>query len=191
MRNICLRAGLARLTIVLGLAIAATLSGCLPHDSFEGRCVKVYDGDTIEVMAGGPTSLRVRLHAIDSPEKGQPFSNVARNRTRELVEGKRVRVEVRDRDQYDRLVARIYIDDRDLSEQLISEGLAWHYTRYSSELALGRGPARGSQGPPRTLAGSRPRTAVGVPTESSTGRWSLSCKDVYGVRPAASCATPR
>lgn len=138
MRNICLRAGLARFTIVLGLAIAATLSGCVPHDSFEGRCVKVYDGDTIEVMAGGPTSLRVRLHAIDSPEKGQPFSKVARNRTRELVEGKRVRVEVRDRDQYDRLVARIYIDDRDLSKQLISEGLAWHYTRYSSELALGK-----------------------------------------------------
>lgn len=138
MRNIRLRAGLARLIIVLGLAIAATLSGCLPHDSFEGRCVKVYDGDTIEVMAGGLTSLRVRLHAIDSPENGQPFSNVARKRTRELVEGKRVRVEVRDRDQYDRLVARIYIDDRDLSQQLISEGLAWHYTRYSSELALGR-----------------------------------------------------
>ena len=126
------------LALALSLAIAATIGGCLPHDSFEGRCVKVYDGDTIEVMAGGPTSLRVRLHAIDSPEKGQPFSNAARKRTRELVEGKRVRVEVRDRDQYDRLVARIYIDDRDLSEQLISEGLAWHYTRYSSELALGK-----------------------------------------------------
>ncbi|MGB5294957.1 MAG: thermonuclease family protein [Thermoanaerobaculia bacterium] len=138
MRNICLLAGLARLTIVLGLAIAATLSGCLPHDSFEGRCVKVYDGDTIEVMAGGPSSVRVRLHAIDSPEKGQPFSNAARKRTRELVEGKRVRVEVRDRDQYDRLVARVYVEGSDLSEQLISEGLAWHYTRYSSELALGR-----------------------------------------------------
>jgi len=126
------------LAFALGLAVVATLAGCLPHDSFEARCVKVYDGDTIEVMAGGPTSLRVRLHAIDSPEKGQPFSNAARKRTRELVEGKRVRVEVRDRDRYDRLVARIYIDDRDLSKQLISEGLAWHYTRYSSELALGK-----------------------------------------------------
>ena len=126
------------MALALCLAFAATLTGCLPQDSFEGRCVKVYDGDTVEVMAGGPTSLRVRLHAIDSPEKGQPFSNAARKRTRELVEGKRVRVEVRDRDQYDRLVARIFVDERDLSEQLISEGLAWHYTRYSSELALGR-----------------------------------------------------
>jgi endonuclease YncB( thermonuclease family) len=127
-----------KLAVGLAVAVVATLAGCLPQDSFEGRCVKVYDGDTIEVMAGGPRSVRVRLHAIDSPEKGQPFSNVATKRTRELVEGKRVRVEVRDRDQYDRLVARIYIDDRDLSEQLISEGLAWHYTRYSSELALGQ-----------------------------------------------------
>lgn len=131
-------ASLHRIAIALALAIAATLSGCLPRDSFEARCVKVYDGDTIEVMAGGPKSLRVRLHAIDAPEKGQPFSNVARQRTRELADGKRVRVEVRDRDRYDRLVARVYVDDRDLSEQLIREGLAWHYTRYSSELALGR-----------------------------------------------------
>lgn len=132
------RAGFSRIAIVLGLAIAATLSGCLSHDSFEGRCVKVYDGDTIEVMAGGLTSQRIRLHAIDTPEKGQPFSNVARKRTRELAEGKRVRVEVRDQDRYDRLVARVYIDGSDLSEQLITEGLAWHYTRYSSELALGK-----------------------------------------------------
>jgi endonuclease YncB( thermonuclease family) len=131
------QSGLSRIAIVLALTLAATLSGCLSQDSFEGRCVKVYDGDTIEVMAGGSTSLRVRLHAIDAPEKGQPFSNVARTRTRELVEGKRVRVEVRDRDQYDRLVARIYVEDADLSEQLIREGLAWHYTRYSSEIALG------------------------------------------------------
>jgi endonuclease YncB( thermonuclease family) len=131
------RSTFERLAAVLGLAITVTLSGCLPRDSFEARCVKVYDGDTIEVMAGGPKSLRVRVHAIDAPERSQPFSNVARQRTRELVEGKRVRVEVRDRDQYDRLVARVYIDGRDLSEQLIREGLAWHYTRYSSEIALG------------------------------------------------------
>lgn len=131
-------ASLHRIAIALALAIAGTLSGCLPRDSFEARCVKVYDGDTIEVMAGGPKSLRVRLHAIDAPEKGQPFSNVARKRTRELTEGKRVRVEVRDQDQYDRLVARIYVDGIDLSEQLIREGLAWHYTRYSSEIALGQ-----------------------------------------------------
>jgi len=125
------------LVSLLSLALAAALAGCLPRDSFEACCVRVYDGDTIEVMAGGPRSLRIRLHAIDSPEKGQPFSNVARQRTRELAEGQRVRIEVRDRDQYDRLVARVYVDDNDLSEQLLREGLAWHYTRYSSEIALG------------------------------------------------------
>ena len=130
-------ASLHRIAIALGLAIAATLSGCLPRDSFEAKCVKVYDGDTIEVMAGGPSSLRIRLHAIDAPEKGQPFSNVARKRTRELTEGKRVRVEVRDRDQYDRLVARIYVDGTDLSEQLIRESGSVDLTPTYAELALG------------------------------------------------------
>lgn len=135
--SVC-RFGRCSPAVALGVAVVLALSGCLPRDSFEATCVRVYDGDTIEVMAGGPSSLRVRLHAIDAPEKGQPFSDVARKRTRELVEGRRVRVEVRDRDPYDRLVARVYVDDRDLSEQLITEGLAWHYARYSSELALGQ-----------------------------------------------------
>lgn len=131
------RPGRCRILTALCVAVTATLAGCLPRDTFEGRCVEVYDGDTIEVMAGGPRSLRIRLHAIDAPEKGQPFSNVARQRIRELAQGKRVRIEVRDRDRYDRLVARVYVDERDLSELLVREGLAWHYTRYSSDIALG------------------------------------------------------
>jgi hypothetical protein len=45
-------------------------------------------------------------------------------------------VDVRDIDQYGRLVSTITLDGRDLSVALVRAGLAWHYTQYSKESAL-------------------------------------------------------
>jgi micrococcal nuclease len=95
----------------------------------------VFDGDTIEVRRNDET-VRIRLHGIDTPERTQPFSSVARRRTGELVKDKIVRVEIKDRDRYDRIVARVFVDGDDLSIRLVREGLAWHYTYYSSDLRL-------------------------------------------------------
>ena len=115
------------------------LTGCSPaildQDSFEGKCVAVRDGDTIDVRRGANT-VRVRLHGIDAPEHTQPFSNVARRRTDELARNRWVRIEVKDRDRYARIVGRVWVDDEDLSQTLVREGLAWHYTRYSSDPRL-------------------------------------------------------
>ena len=80
--------------------------------------------------------MRVRLHGIDTPEKTQPYSNSARLRTEELTRGRLVRVVVEDRDRYGRTVARVFVDGEDLSLILVREGLAWHYSRYSSDPRL-------------------------------------------------------
>ena len=93
------------------------------------------DGDSIDVRRGD-TTLRIRLHGIDAPEKTQPYSNVARRRTEELAGGRVVRVDVEDRDRYDRIVARVFVDGEDLSLVLVREGLAWHYRHYSSDPRL-------------------------------------------------------
>jgi endonuclease YncB( thermonuclease family) len=47
-------------------------------------------------------------------------------------------VHVRDVDRYGRLVSRVQIDGQDLSVALVTEGLAWHYTRYSDDPVLAR-----------------------------------------------------
>lgn len=124
------------------------LTGCSPaileQISFEGRCIAVRDGDTIDVRKGRDT-VRVRLHGIDAPERTQPFSNVARRRTDELVHDRWVRIEVKDRDRYARIVGRVWVDGRDLSQTLVSEGLAWHYTRYSSDPRLAYSQVRARQ----------------------------------------------
>jgi endonuclease YncB( thermonuclease family) len=51
---------------------------------FSGRVVGISDGDTISVMRDGRAE-KVRLHGIDAPEKGQPFSNRAKRFVSDLV----------------------------------------------------------------------------------------------------------
>jgi endonuclease YncB( thermonuclease family) len=106
--------------------------------SFSGRVVGVADGDTIEVLRDG-RAMRVRLHAIDCPERGQPFGRQARQYTGAVAFGKTVIVRVRDTDRYGRLVAEVSLPDgKNLNRELVSAGLAWHYRRYSNDETLAR-----------------------------------------------------
>jgi endonuclease YncB( thermonuclease family) len=113
-----------------GAALAALGS------SFSARVVSVVDGDTIEVETADRRRVRIRLEGIDSPERGTPFSNVARNFTRGLACDKTVQVKVHDVDRYGRLVARVTSGGKDLSVELVSAGLARHYTVFSFDSKL-------------------------------------------------------
>jgi micrococcal nuclease len=117
-------------TIVLLSSLEAQASG-----SFVGKVVGVQDGDTISVIRTGRAE-RVRLQGIDAPERGQDFSDRAKQRLSDLVFGKVVHVEVRDIDRYGRTVGRVVIDGRDASLEQVRGGLAWHYTRYSRDATL-------------------------------------------------------
>jgi endonuclease YncB( thermonuclease family) len=103
--------------------------------TFTGRCVGVMDGDSIEVHAGG-AAIDVRLEGIDAPERGQPFSARAKQALSDLVFDRDVTVIGNSKDSYGRLVARVYVGAVDTSLELLRQGLAWHYTRYSTEEAL-------------------------------------------------------
>ena len=139
-------------TLVLLLAVSAlvlTRNACAQQprtgggavlaelgSSLSGRVTRVYDGDTLELRVSDGRSVRVRLEGIDCPERGEPFSNVARNFTRQLAFDKDVTATVHDVDRYGRLVARVRSDGKDLSWELVNAGLAWHYTRYSNDPKL-------------------------------------------------------
>ena len=98
----------------------------------EYQVTRVVDGDTIEVNYNG-TEEKVRLIGIDTPESVHPdkeknseYGKQASEYTKNLLEGKTVRLEfdVQERDSYGRLLAYVYIDDVMVNKKLLEEGLA-------------------------------------------------------------------
>ncbi|MDO4569283.1 MAG: thermonuclease family protein [Planctomycetia bacterium] len=106
------------------------------NDILSGRVVRVFDGDTIEVLDDTLTTHRVRFQAIDAPEKDQDFGSASRKHLHTLVYGKTVRVLVDKRDKYERVVGRIWLGDVDIEEEMLAAGLAWHYTNFNEEKKL-------------------------------------------------------
>jgi micrococcal nuclease len=65
------------------------------------RVVRVLDGDTYEVLAGGQV-LRVRLLGVDAPEASQPFGQQATDSARALLGTRLVLLQRRGTDLYGR-----------------------------------------------------------------------------------------
>lgn len=119
--------------ISLLVLMLATFAPSLPAQDLPvlvGTVTKVIDGDTIDVdLESG--LIRVRLHAIDTPERGQP-GREATEALSALVAGKEVELEPFEQDSYDRLVARVYVGGHDVNATLIEEGHAWAFRQYMS-----------------------------------------------------------
>jgi endonuclease YncB( thermonuclease family) len=118
----------------LALALLA-LSAPATAEFFEGRVVKVVDGDTIDVLVGRE-SRRVRLFGIDTPERGQPWANKAKQALARRVFGKQVRVNDVATDRYGRTVGEVYADNVCVGCELVREGNAWVYRHYTDDPVL-------------------------------------------------------
>lgn len=129
--------------------------------NFWGKCVKVYDGDTLHCaffIEDKPYRFRVRFSGIDTAElrsKDQDpnireqevkHAEKARDRLIELIGDDLIylRCEEKQDDKYQRILAKVYKDDKSLvsfNEQLVAEGLAYEYDggtrRTFREWALG------------------------------------------------------
>jgi micrococcal nuclease len=114
------------------ISIFLVLSLCQVCEAWEGRVVKVFDGDTIEVLKGRSTE-RIRLYGIDCPERGQDFGARARQFTSHMVFGKIVEVIPEDHDQFGRSVCWVRVGNVSLNHALVKDGLAWHYKRYAGQ----------------------------------------------------------
>ena len=139
--------------------------------------VRVIDGDTIDV--GG---TKVRLHGIDAPELDQscggngapvwPCGAWVRDELRARHEGQWARCDIMDWDRYGRVVAKCYVDGLDLGRELVADGLAFAFRKYSMDYDLDekgaaineRGlHATGIQSPAAFRAATRRRAAAQAP----------------------------
>ncbi len=86
-----------------------------PGDRF--TVIRIIDGDTVELLGGD----RLRLLAIDTPERGERFHDEAAKLLEKTALGKKVRIEFgkNRRDRYGRLLGFLYVDDTLFANQAI------------------------------------------------------------------------
>ena len=87
----------------------------------------VTDGDTIKIK-----KTQIRLFGIDAPELNHPYGKKAKWALHSLCKGQSIRAEITDEDGYGRTVARCYLSDgRDLSAEMVKQGLAIDWPKFS------------------------------------------------------------
>lgn len=134
---------MSRLNAILTLFYFTLFASCHSQTEKEAsgirmRAVRILDGDTFEGLADGVT-YKIRLEAIDAPERGQPFYRISKDMLGKLCAEAPLRVELLSKDRYGRWIGRVYDrQDRFVNGLMISEGLAWHYLKYSDDKNLSR-----------------------------------------------------
>jgi len=88
-----------------------------------GYCPYVVDGDTIDVQGVG----RIRLVGVNTPERGQPGYQQAKDYVKMMCLGKTVDLDIDDAknyDRYGRVLAVVYVNDVNLNAELLRKGYA-------------------------------------------------------------------
>lgn len=103
------------------------------------KVMQVIDGDTIQVNIEGKIQ-KIRLIGIDTPEsvksqKPECFGQEAFGKAKELLKGKRVRLESdstgSDQDIFDRLLRYVYLENGTfINEYMVKEGYARAYLKF-------------------------------------------------------------
>jgi endonuclease YncB( thermonuclease family) len=108
---------------------ATPAKSCVPgHPPQVGKVVDVIDGDTIAVLLDGLV-VKVKYIGVDAPEsvsRLEYLGKEARNRNREMVFGRDVLLykDESNRDRFDRLLRYVFVDDRFINYELVSQGFA-------------------------------------------------------------------
>jgi endonuclease YncB( thermonuclease family) len=108
-----------------------------PPKPFSGKVTAVSDGDTLTVLDANKVERKIRLEGIDAPEIGQAFGTKAKQALSEKVFNKEVKIAWEKRDRYGRILGHVYDGERWINCELVADGFAWLFTRYSDDKRLG------------------------------------------------------
>jgi len=123
----------------LFLILLLLFSSSLPaySQSITGKVISVADGDTITILTSEKEQIKIRLSAIDTPEKKQAYGQKAKDFTSSMVAGKNVTIEKETIDKYGRTVAMVLIDGLNLNKEIVKQGHGWVYRKYCQKAFCG------------------------------------------------------
>lgn len=108
-----------------------------PLDPLPGtfRMARVFDGDSFKVTDGNLT-VHIRIAGIDAPERGnrkhqtpgQPYSKKAADHLKRLVSNRLVRITGYGMDAYNRQLAEVFVDGRNVGLDMVASGYAEVYS---------------------------------------------------------------
>ena len=122
------------------ILLFALFTNCTVHSqaqipkTFQAKVVGIKDGDTFKVLYNN-SEITIRLNHIDCPEKNQPYGKNAKWKASDLCFGKIVKIVSNGKkDRYKRLIAEVYFNNININKELVKNGLAWHFKKYSSDV---------------------------------------------------------
>lgn len=100
--------------------------------AISGKVVSIHDGDTITILQD-KQQIKVRLFGIDAPELKQPYGKKSKQFLSNLIAGKNVEVDENGKDRYKRTIGTIYVNGTDINAQMVANGYAWAYRKFSKK----------------------------------------------------------
>ena len=136
------------LGVIIKLFDLEKVKGCPPSDIplngfLEVKVEWIVDGDTVEV-SNSNDEFKVRLYAIDCPEKDQNWGETAKAGLIKMIGGREsyVLLEIHGKDKYNRILATIYVEDEssiiNVNERMVMLGHAWVMRRFYDQLPKNR-----------------------------------------------------
>ena len=112
-----------------------TCSDVSNAQTYEGKVIKVTDGDSINILHEGD-SLRIRLAEIDTPERKQPFWRKYKDALADYIAGKEVTVDEYDVDLYGRVVGHVYQGNFWVNAAMVRSVNVYVYPRYAMSIRI-------------------------------------------------------
>lgn len=116
------------------LFAALAVVPCLAYADITGKVIGITDGDTIRVLTLEQKTYKIRLTAIDAPEKTQAFGQVAKSQLSDAVYEKEVTVVQPKKIRNGRYSGKVMLGDIDVGYMMVAQGLAWNEKKYQQTL---------------------------------------------------------
>ncbi|MDB4614203.1 thermonuclease family protein [bacterium] len=99
------------------------------------KVMKIIDGDTFFGMNRSRATETVLFRGVDAPEMAQQFGADAREALAKRIEGRTLRLELAENDEFGRTTAEVFDGDESLNVWLIRQGLGWHNWKFDPDEA--------------------------------------------------------
>ncbi|MEE8261624.1 MAG: thermonuclease family protein [Gammaproteobacteria bacterium] len=101
----------------------------------QGKVVKIADGDTLTQLVDSE-QLKIRLSDIDTPERKQPFGTKAKQALSEAGLWQAGPCSGSDSGPLRTDCGGVYVNGVDMNRELVAQGFAWVYRKYSNDAEL-------------------------------------------------------